>query len=393
MEPFPAEKDVLHDRRYEALHLIRARAPTQKLHVPRGVQLTVSRAKLGHSLYRPITDFMNMGPSMRIMKPSYNSLHDPHLHSYYYRRTMHDVLRKGNYITKDDEVICSLRDYNIYEEYLRTLKLVADHTYDEEQRDKMRKFIELQEKGLLPCDVSLADVTEVLLEEGVENRRQLLEAESAQQKNRQKGPEADFYTKLYMLAWNAEDRSRLMMYEREYRHAQNKQRYLRAVQKERDRKKQASLAQKCSIQHKDLQETLKVAKEYPSRSRLQGDKFRLVPPGGNQYLLCRRRSLESQILRSDQLTISEQKETSIEHPKKGTQEHEHGTEEWCMFENNREDSQGIEDPGENHVLIDEMLREAPQDHQCLLPRRRPFRLPPLRTSRRRDEMDQKCAIL
>ncbi|KAG5842888.1 hypothetical protein ANANG_G00182540 [Anguilla anguilla] len=410
MEPLPPVKDLLQqDELSEALQLIRARAPTQKLHVPCGVQLTVSRAKMGHSLYQPTSDFLNMGPALSIMKPSYNSLHDPHLYSYHYRRTTHNELRKGKYITKDNEVICSLKDYNIYEGYLRTLKLVADRTYDETQRDKMRKFIEFQEQGLLPGDVSLADVTEVLLEEGVVNRRQLLQAESVQQKNEQKGQEVendsgqngtDFYTELYMLTWNADDRSRLMMYEREFRHEQNKKKYLREIQKERDRKKQAALAQKCAIQHKELQEILKIAegaaKEHSNRSKLQGDKFRLVPPGGNQYLLCRKRSVESRILRSDQLTRSEQKATSTEH-KQCTLEHEHDDREWAALESNCEDCEWMEDSGENSELVDEVLREATEateaDHLGLRPRRRPFCLPPLRTGRRRDEMDQSCAIL
>ncbi|KAJ8378627.1 hypothetical protein AAFF_G00238390 [Aldrovandia affinis] len=392
--------NVLQDGCSEPLQLIRRLAPSEKLHVPRGVQLTVSRGKLGCKLYQPTTDFVNMGPSMHIMKPSYNSLHDPHLRSYHYRRDMHTTLRKAKHITEDNEVICSLKEYNIYEDYLKSLKLVADRTYDDAQRDKMKKFFEFQEKGLIPWNVSLADVTEALLEEGAENRRQLLQTESARQKNRQRPKEEDndsrqndedLYTEMYMLTWNTDDRLRLMMYEKEFRHEQNKKKYLREMQKEKDRKKQASLAQKCAIQRRELREILKTAdallNKRSNRTKLQEETFQLVPPGGNRPLLYGRRSTRSRAFQSDQAMAPEQNVVCMEQGN-GTLESECDTK--CEYF--PDDSLRMED-SENTELCDERLREAPQgDHQ----RRRkkcPFRLPPLRTYWKRGELEQKCAIL
>lgn len=65
----------------------------------------------------------------------YNSLHDPYLKSYFYRHEKKTKLIKNGFITKDLGVICSLKEYNAYRNFLENefLKL---HKAEFEVEDK-----------------------------------------------------------------------------------------------------------------------------------------------------------------------------------------------------------------------------------------------------------------
>ncbi|XP_035281777.1 uncharacterized protein LOC118231737 isoform X2 [Anguilla anguilla] len=211
-----------------------------KLPIIPGAQLTLSRSKLGEMLYKPPTDFLNKDPVPN-MKPDYNSLHDPHLRDYYHRRDLNDRLKKGNFITADNEVICSLKEYNTYEEYLERLKAVADKTYHDKQSGKLRKLIELQDKGLIPEKLSLVEMEAFLEKDSPSQpqRRAKVEEDCGQSKE-------CLYRALDMEKIKEEDRARLVMFEKQYRHEHKREKYLKEAQEQRDRKKQASMEKICA---------------------------------------------------------------------------------------------------------------------------------------------------
>ncbi|XP_064200245.1 fibrous sheath-interacting protein 2-like isoform X1 [Anguilla rostrata] len=244
-----------------SIQMARSCATCKKLPVPSGIQLTLSRAKIGETLYKPVTDFLRTGPSMRVMMPSYNCLHDPHLRHYYQKKELKDKLRKGNFITEDNEVICSLKDYNMYEDYLRSLKMVADRSRVEEQMDRMSAFLEAQGKGFISKDVNVSEITDIFLEENEDNLQKLLQTELAWQDRQKKLSEEDFLTELNLLKWRAEDRAWLMMNEKYYRHKQSKDRLLREAQEQRQRKKQALFEQKCANLCRKMEDKIKMLEE------------------------------------------------------------------------------------------------------------------------------------
>ncbi|KAG7454655.1 hypothetical protein MATL_G00262020 [Megalops atlanticus] len=302
---------VLQDRTSLPVQLMRRGVATVKLPVPPGVELTLSRGKLGDVLYKPTTDFLRWGPCVRVMMPSYNNLHDPHLRHYFQRKELNDRLRRLNFVTEDNEVICSLKDYNTYEEYLRGLKMVADCSYDETQSNKMKEVMKLQEKGRIPGDVTLTEVMDVLLDEDSQELRQLLQTKAARKKIRlrrqkeeekyKRQDEEDFFTELDLYSWKAEDRARLMMIEKQLRHEQNRLRYQKEIQQERDRKKQAALQRKCLNEQRRMEAEIEAAKDPvldKYNSRLLKNMFREPPKGEPQFLLPKRSHIEKPVLRS-----------------------------------------------------------------------------------------------
>ncbi|KAI1882281.1 hypothetical protein AGOR_G00249060 [Albula goreensis] len=301
-------KIVLRDGTSAPFQLLRRRVPTDKLPVLNGVRVSVSRGKLGDTMYKSTTDFLRTGPCMRVPEPHYNNLHDPHLRHFFNRKDKHQQLLEANFITEDNEVICSLKEYNTYEEYLRNLKMIADRTKDGKQRAKMEKVIRLQEKGRIPKDVKLAEVVETLLEEDSENLQYLLEAEQARNRQVQTEEEndikqsvEDLFTKLDLLSWKAEDRNRLMLYEKQYRHQQNRDRYLKEVQDHKDQRNQSVVERKCSKIQKNLQEKIDVSQEAEFK-RLQTESLdkSLWEPAvrESQCLLPKRLRADRPVLRS-----------------------------------------------------------------------------------------------
>ncbi|XP_064175344.1 fibrous sheath-interacting protein 2-like isoform X2 [Anguilla rostrata] len=287
---------VLQDGTSAPFQLTRRRISTDKLPVPTGARLTLTRGQLGDGLYRPTTEFLRTGPCMRIPDPIYNNLHDPHLRHYYHRQDRRNMLKEGNFITDDNEVICSLKDYNTYEEYLRRLKMVANKTYDQTQSAKMEKVMRLQKKGRVPRDVRLEEVMESILEEDSENMRKLLQTEAAKRKQKAQTEVEDenrrieeaLYTELDLLSWTAEDRSRLALHEKQYRHEQNREIYMREVREQKDRRKQALVSRKCSTNQRKLQEKIQMSKEAElRRHKAEGREgsFWELPSGEPQCLL------------------------------------------------------------------------------------------------------------
>ncbi|XP_062385644.1 fibrous sheath-interacting protein 2-like isoform X2 [Sardina pilchardus] len=95
-----------------------------------------------------------------LINSEYNSLHDPYLRGYLYRKDIHRRLIKGGFITKDDKVICSLRSLNRYREHVADVEKVWGYSFRAEQKEVVRTFLTLQEQGRISSDVTVADVTD-----------------------------------------------------------------------------------------------------------------------------------------------------------------------------------------------------------------------------------------
>ncbi|KAJ1200118.1 hypothetical protein NDU88_003945 [Pleurodeles waltl] len=131
--------------------LIKAPAPTQILNMPLGAKLPVFpgcdvllySTELGEKLHTPATGFNLGDPNNYLLETSYNNLHDPHLSAYYKRKKMLQKLKRDGFITDDNKVICSLKEFNDYRQYLTTMKLDFERSYLREQ-----KYLEKQVANL-----------------------------------------------------------------------------------------------------------------------------------------------------------------------------------------------------------------------------------------------------
>uniref|UniRef100_A0ACB8FYA2 Uncharacterized protein n=1 Tax=Sphaerodactylus townsendi TaxID=933632 RepID=A0ACB8FYA2_9SAUR len=90
--------------------------------------------KVGEKLYQPSPTFDLNDPYCKLMAPKYNSLHDPHLRSFYKRKDNLKRLKKSGFVTDKNKVVCSLKEFNEYRQYLTSLKLEFEKHYIKEQK-------------------------------------------------------------------------------------------------------------------------------------------------------------------------------------------------------------------------------------------------------------------
>ncbi|KAJ8245313.1 hypothetical protein GJAV_G00269450 [Gymnothorax javanicus] len=229
--------------KYFAQHVRGVTAPV-KLPAPSFGRLVASRGQLGAPIYRSTTAFLVTGPHLRSPDLSYNELHDPHLRDYFSQPARRKQLKKANFITEDNEVICSLRQYNAQEEYLRDLKLLADRQFDELWEEKIELMVDLQKRGLIPEDVTINDMINHVLEKRTKDLRVLLKKDAAKKRRAETGKDEpsdeDVAIEMALLNWRAEVRRRLAPFEKQFRHQRNRERHYQALQEERERKRDAS---------------------------------------------------------------------------------------------------------------------------------------------------------
>ncbi|XP_044885732.1 fibrous sheath-interacting protein 2-like isoform X2 [Mauremys mutica] len=162
--------------------------PTQLLDMPLGAKLPLLpgsntlfyRTNLGEKLYQPPSGFDLGDPYCRLMTTKYRSLHDPHLRSYYKRKNNLRRLKKGGYVTNDNKVVCTLKEFNEYRQYLTTLKLEFEKNYMREQKMLEKQVTKLQDPILLPEGADTSHFREWLLREEREN----LQERERQMRNR-----------------------------------------------------------------------------------------------------------------------------------------------------------------------------------------------------------------
>ncbi|XP_022093257.1 uncharacterized protein LOC110980670 isoform X2 [Acanthaster planci] len=133
MPPIPAW--MLNTPMYSKLPMIPA---------PKG-KITLYTTGLGEKLY-PTPVGLDFDPSAEGLSSEYKSLHDPHLKSHYTQpSTFHGLIRK-KFITPEGKVICTLKEFNDYHQYLKRVnieKLGQDRksvaTKEREERQRQRQ--------------------------------------------------------------------------------------------------------------------------------------------------------------------------------------------------------------------------------------------------------------
>lgn len=66
-------------------------------------------------------DFDLRDPNGQYIRGEYEPLHDPHLKSYFSSRMMMKHLIRKGFISDDCKVLCSLKEFNYYRQYIRHL--------------------------------------------------------------------------------------------------------------------------------------------------------------------------------------------------------------------------------------------------------------------------------
>ncbi|XP_074964888.1 uncharacterized protein LOC142064166 isoform X2 [Phalacrocorax aristotelis] len=123
------------------------------LDLPLGVKIPVlpgskpvfCRAKLGEKLQRPSCYFDLGDPYGRRLPTEYNSLHDPHLRAYHKRQDNLQRLKRGGFVTSDGKVVCTLKEFNEYRQYLTGLKLEAEYVFRREEERLRQRLATLRD--------------------------------------------------------------------------------------------------------------------------------------------------------------------------------------------------------------------------------------------------------
>ncbi|XP_071478407.1 uncharacterized protein [Diadema antillarum] len=106
----------------------------------------------------------------------YKSLHDPHLKSHYTRPVTYERLVKSGHITADGMVRCTLKEFNEYHQYLKSVRL-EKLTQDRKRYMAMEKErMERERKQSIQKDVSERDR---LIKESLFKQKKILDAERA----------------------------------------------------------------------------------------------------------------------------------------------------------------------------------------------------------------------
>ncbi|KAM6040314.1 uncharacterized protein LJ206_020388 [Theristicus caerulescens] len=143
------------------------------LDLPLGVKIPVlpgskpvfCRTKLGEKLHQP-SGYFNLGdPCCRQLSTEYNSLHDPHLRAYHKRKDNLRRLKREGSVTSDGKVVCTLKEFNEYRQYLTTLKLEAEKMLMREEKKLRQDLARLEAACELPGGTDVSRLREWLLQE------------------------------------------------------------------------------------------------------------------------------------------------------------------------------------------------------------------------------------
>ncbi|XP_027574909.1 uncharacterized protein LOC113986929 [Pipra filicauda] len=97
-----------------------------RIHVKPRSKPVFSRGKLGEKLQGPCPYYSLDDPYIHHLSTEYNCLHDPHLRDYHHRKDVLKFLRKQGLVTRDNNVVCTVKEFNQYRDYLTRLKLQAE---------------------------------------------------------------------------------------------------------------------------------------------------------------------------------------------------------------------------------------------------------------------------
>eukprot|EP00075_Anas_platyrhynchos_P009409 XP_027298662.1 uncharacterized protein LOC113839652 [Anas platyrhynchos] len=109
-----------------------------------GTKPVFYRTKLGEKLHQPSAQFHLEDPYCRLLRTEYNCLHDPHLQAYYNHKDSLQSLKSKGFITSSGKVVCSLKEFNEYRQYLTTLKLEAEKIKRQEEEKLQQQLAKLK---------------------------------------------------------------------------------------------------------------------------------------------------------------------------------------------------------------------------------------------------------
>ena len=66
----------------------------------------------------------------------YNPLHDPHTKAFFKRSSMCQKLQKNGFVTTDMKVVCSLKEYNAYREFMECESMKLRKKQKETEKEK-----------------------------------------------------------------------------------------------------------------------------------------------------------------------------------------------------------------------------------------------------------------
>ncbi|XP_035651473.1 uncharacterized protein LOC118399472 [Oncorhynchus keta] len=164
-----------------------------KIPVVSGVPNVYHTTRLCERLFQPKSDFDLTDPNGYLLSSGYSSLHDPNLRKYLHRKDIHQRLLNLGFITKDEKIICSVKELNRYRDHLADVELDWGRRFRTEQKESVRKFLTLQQQGQIPEHVTLSDVTEWLLHRGRSLFRKRQQSNRARKFPSKYGLEEDCY--------------------------------------------------------------------------------------------------------------------------------------------------------------------------------------------------------
>ncbi|KAG5276237.1 hypothetical protein AALO_G00129580 [Alosa alosa] len=137
-----------------------------------------SRAHLGERLYQETPGFDLTDPNMHLANGTYNCLHDPHLRTYFQKPERKKRLIHNGFITADQKVLCTIKEYNNYSKYTESVQLSWQKLYFEQQRKLMKEFLIMKEKGLIPPHIHISDMIDWLVRKGTDISKKMFQKQS-----------------------------------------------------------------------------------------------------------------------------------------------------------------------------------------------------------------------
>ncbi|KAL6460317.1 hypothetical protein MHYP_G00302830 [Metynnis hypsauchen] len=116
------------------------RSLRKKIPAQTGASSIFYTTRLCQRLVRSKSEFDLSDPNGYLLSSEYNSLHDPNLRRYLYRKDVHQRLTAGGFITKDNRVVCSLREMNRYKQHLLEVERDWARKLQIEKKKLQRRF-------------------------------------------------------------------------------------------------------------------------------------------------------------------------------------------------------------------------------------------------------------
>ncbi|CAN8191584.1 unnamed protein product [Coccothraustes coccothraustes] len=107
-----------------------------KIYVKPKSKLVLCRGKLGEKLHGLSPSFNLDDPYMHHLNLQYNCLHDPHLQDYHKRKDVLQMLKKQGFVTSENKVICTVKEFNEYRQYLTRIKMESEQILGQEKKSK-----------------------------------------------------------------------------------------------------------------------------------------------------------------------------------------------------------------------------------------------------------------